>query len=144
LYKQRKAKVLPMDTAQHLEEAYFFLRRVEHMLQYREDEQTHLLSKLDEQRAGLAHAMGLDVDAFEEKLAAHRRFVSRSFQQAFRLAGMEIDEDSDAQVLFTGDNEPVMPDAMDSMPSRDHALTEQSHRDLQAMLDSPRMQALPR
>src|SRR5699024_1343261 len=84
LYKQRKAKVLPMDTAQHLEEAYFFLRRVEHMLQYREDEQTHLLSKLDEQRAGLAHAMGLDVDAFEEKLAAHRRFVSRSFQQAFR------------------------------------------------------------
>src|SRR5699024_5482304 len=38
-----QANILEAEIARALKKAYEFLRRVEHMLQYREDEQTHLL-----------------------------------------------------------------------------------------------------
>src|SRR5690606_16075609 len=66
--------------------------RVEHVLQYREDEQTHLLPGDPSQRARLAAALGMDADAFETTLAAHRGFVSRIFRNAFRLAGVGGDD----------------------------------------------------
>ena len=91
LLRQKKAGILPPDLAQGLIDAYFFLRRVEHMLQYREDEQTHLLPRTPAQREALARAMGMAAPAFEHSLQAHREFVSRHFQDAFRIAGMAAD-----------------------------------------------------
>lgn len=88
LYKQRKAGVLADDVALGLENAYFFLRRVEHILQYREDEQTHLLPRDAHQRRELARMMGMDTDEFENELNRHREFVTRAFRDAFRIAGM--------------------------------------------------------
>ena len=64
-----------------------FLRRTEHALQYREDEQTHLLPG-DRPRAALAAALGMQAGEFEDTLAAHRAFVSRTFRNVFRLVGM--------------------------------------------------------
>lgn len=89
LYKQHKAGLLPRTTADKLEAAYFFLRRLEHVLQYREDEQTHMLPQDDSSRQALASALGLQHQAFEDQLAAHRLFVSQTFQTAFRMAGLE-------------------------------------------------------
>src|SRR5690606_37436458 len=43
LYLERDAGLLAETIAARLENAYRFLRRVEHALQYREDQQTHLL-----------------------------------------------------------------------------------------------------
>ena len=43
LHAESAAGLLPEADAQRLEAAYRFLRRTEHALQYREDEQTHLL-----------------------------------------------------------------------------------------------------
>src|SRR3546814_8306096 len=88
LYKQKKAGIMAPEDAAGLEAAYIFLRRTEHMLQYREDEQTHLLPRDAQRHAALAQAMGMETRVFETTLAAHRTFVARAFRTDFRIAGM--------------------------------------------------------
>lgn len=46
-------------TAQRLAEAYVFLRRVEHRIQFLDDQQTHLLPTADADLAWIAHSLGL-------------------------------------------------------------------------------------
>ena len=94
LHAERDAGLIAADDAQMLEAAYRFLRRTEHALQYREDEQTHLLPVQPEMRAGLAHALGMEPETFETALAEHRQNVEQRFRNAFRLAGMD-DESSE-------------------------------------------------
>lgn len=89
LYKQRKSGVIPIETAHGLEQAYLFLRRVEHFLQYRQDEQTHLLPRDDIQLKNLSTAMGYELPEFKNLLFTHRKFVSETFQAAFRIAGVQ-------------------------------------------------------
>lgn len=95
LHKQGKAGVIASNVAENLAGAYVFLRRVEHMLQYREDEQTHLLPRDPALCDGLASAMGMSRSSFDDTLATHRRFVSQTFRDAFRIAGMGGDDDND-------------------------------------------------
>ncbi|MDS1141904.1 bifunctional [glutamate--ammonia ligase]-adenylyl-L-tyrosine phosphorylase/[glutamate--ammonia-ligase] adenylyltransferase [Pusillimonas sp. SM2304] len=103
LHKQDKAGLIASDVAEQLAAAYCFLRRVEHLLQYREDEQTHLLPRDPEGCAGLARAMGMTQPDFEAQLAAHRAFVSQTFRNAFRIAGMGGDDDADTAPKPQGD-----------------------------------------
>ena len=88
LQAQQDSGVIDDVTAGQLREAYVFLRRVEHMLQYREDEQTHLLPRDPELQIALAKAMGLSPQDFQHRLETHRELVSAAFQDAFRIAGM--------------------------------------------------------
>ncbi|WP_430458988.1 bifunctional [glutamate--ammonia ligase]-adenylyl-L-tyrosine phosphorylase/[glutamate--ammonia-ligase] adenylyltransferase [Pusillimonas minor] len=96
LQQQVITGVIDETLAKRLESAYVFLRRTEHLLQYREDEQTHLLPHNPQLRADLATAMGMTPDEFEETLAAHRAFVNGTFRNAFRLAGMGDDGETAA------------------------------------------------
>ena len=50
-------KLIPPETESELREAYVFLRRVEHRLQYVEDKQTHMLPEAEDARASLARNM---------------------------------------------------------------------------------------
>src|SRR3546814_2516216 len=59
------AGIMAPEDAAGLEAAYIFLRRTEHMLQYREDEQTHLLPRDAQRHAALAQAMGMETRVFE-------------------------------------------------------------------------------
>src|SRR5690606_23034024 len=68
LQSQRASGVIDEEVADRLEAAYVMLRRVEHMLQYREDEQTHLLPRAPHRQAELATAMGMAADEFEHTL----------------------------------------------------------------------------
>ncbi len=96
LQAQERAGLIPREISQDLESAYHFLRRLEHMLQYREDAQTHLLPDNGELRDALAVAMGMTATAFDNELAQHRARVSAVFRDAFRLAGLtQPSEDSD-------------------------------------------------
>ena len=88
LHAESAAGLLPEADAQRLEAAYRFLRRTEHALQYREDEQTHLLPGDPPCARALAAALGMQAGEFEDTLAAHRAFVSRTFRNVFRLVGM--------------------------------------------------------
>ncbi len=102
LHAERDAGLISTDDAQRLENAYRFLRRVEHTLQYREDEQTHLLPGDAEQRACLASALGLGAEEFERTLTEHRTFVEQTFRNAFRLAGMGDADDHPSSSARSG------------------------------------------
>jgi glutamate-ammonia-ligase adenylyltransferase len=79
-------KLLPDSASLELSEAYVFLRRLEHRLQYLDDAQTHELPEGTEDRALVARAMGFDSwDAFRAALGAHRARVSAQFEQVFSV-----------------------------------------------------------
>jgi [glutamine synthetase] adenylyltransferase / [glutamine synthetase]-adenylyl-L-tyrosine phosphorylase len=76
--------LLPAQVADELRDAYVFLRRLEHRLQYREDAQTHKLPGKDADRALIAASMDFaDWKAFAAALEAHRARVSRHFRDVF-------------------------------------------------------------
>ncbi|GGX29981.1 glutamate-ammonia-ligase adenylyltransferase [Pigmentiphaga litoralis] len=92
-----------------LEAAYRFLRRTEHALQYREDQQTHLLPHEPDRRLDLARAMGFEtLDAFEAELAGHRQFVEQTFRDVFGRQGVV------AGVVPNGDPAPSGPACADA------------------------------
>ena len=73
------ASVLTPQQAQGLREAYPFLRRVEHFLQYEKDAQTQILPANVQ---ALAIAMGFtSADEFAAKLAATRDWVAQNFDR---------------------------------------------------------------
>ena len=77
------AGLMKATSAQRLADAYTFLRRVEHRIQYLDDQQTHLLPTVDGDLAWIARSMGLtcNADACEllERLGEIREFVATEF-----------------------------------------------------------------
>ncbi|MBU3657601.1 MAG: bifunctional [glutamate--ammonia ligase]-adenylyl-L-tyrosine phosphorylase/[glutamate--ammonia-ligase] adenylyltransferase [Rhodocyclaceae bacterium] len=81
-------------------EAYVFLRRLEHRLQYLDDAQTHMLPDSPEDRALLAESMGyVTWDALYETLNTHRAVVSQHFQAVFSDPN-ERDDAAPVQALW--------------------------------------------
>lgn len=77
-------RLLPAETEMELREAYIFLRRLEHRLQYVEDSQTHMLPVSESERANIAKSMGFaDWPSLHTILNAHRDRVSRHFEEIF-------------------------------------------------------------
>ena len=76
----KRASLMPPETAQALTEAYIFLRRVEHRIQYLDDQQTHLMPERDDDLAWLAQTLGFpNTCAFLHQLDAHREAVAQEF-----------------------------------------------------------------
>lgn len=75
--------LLSVETAAKLQRAYVFLRRVEHRIQYLDDQQTHLLPTDDSDLHWLAASMELpcidDACGLLEDLCGHREFVANEF-----------------------------------------------------------------
>ena len=77
-------RLLPLDSETELFEAYEFLRRLEHRLQYINDAQTHMLPTSDEDRALIASSMDFpDWTSLLAVLDVHRDRVARHFEQIF-------------------------------------------------------------
>ncbi|MBS1144782.1 MAG: bifunctional [glutamate--ammonia ligase]-adenylyl-L-tyrosine [Proteobacteria bacterium] len=77
-------KLIPAETEQELREAYVFLRRLEHRLQYVEDKQTHMLPIEADARQRIAISMDFpDWPAMLAVLDQHRDKVSRHFGAIF-------------------------------------------------------------
>ncbi len=75
---------IPAETESELREAYVFLRRLEHRLQYVEDKQTHMLPENPEDRLHIAQSMGYpDWAAMLATLEGHRQRVSQHFDSIF-------------------------------------------------------------
>jgi glutamate-ammonia-ligase adenylyltransferase len=81
--------VLPQMVAQRLCEAYVFLRRLEHALQYVDDAQTHVLPAAAAERARVAALLGGSVDEMVARFESEREFVAATFDEIFaeRLPG---------------------------------------------------------
>ncbi|HWL28473.1 MAG TPA: bifunctional [glutamate--ammonia ligase]-adenylyl-L-tyrosine phosphorylase/[glutamate--ammonia-ligase] adenylyltransferase, partial [Burkholderiaceae bacterium] len=143
LHRQDKAGLIASDVAQKLEAAYCFLRRVEHFLQYREDEQTHLIPRDPAGCAALADAMDMTLPEFERVLGAHRHFVAQTFRNAFRIAGMGDDDEGGGDTPRGNEAAPCG----DLAQHIDQTIGDGSEvicRRVDALLDSHRIRSLPK
>lgn len=87
LQRLTSAGLMPKETAEGLSQAYEFLRRTEHRIQYLDDQQTHLLPTQDDDCHWLASSMGfVDCCGFLEALDRHRELVAGEFD---KLLGQE-------------------------------------------------------
>ncbi len=85
--------LLAAPVAHGLQEAYIFMRRLEHRIQYLDDAQTHTLPTDDTDLAWVARAMGV-ADACELLcvLDAHRELVASEFDQLLGGAQTETED----------------------------------------------------
>lgn len=82
LQRLARANLMPQETADALATAYDFLRRVEHRIQYLDDQQTHVLPVNDDDLRWIAVSMGYaNCCLFLEQLDAHREFVAQEFDK---------------------------------------------------------------
>ena len=110
------AGLMPHDTAEALVRAYDFLRRVEHRIQYLDDQQTHVLPTRDDDLNWIALTLGYrDCCGFLADLDAHRELVAQEFD---KLLGGKPD--------CKGCGKP--PDAASSLPQLDELLDNLSAR----------------
>lgn len=83
LEKLAAGGLMKPESAQRLAEAYVFLRRVEHRIQFLDDQQTHVLPTSDSDLGWIARSLGLacNADACEllECLGETREFVATEF-----------------------------------------------------------------
>ena len=90
LQRLAAAGLMPQATADALARAYEFLRRVEHRLQYLDDQQTHVLMGCDDDLAWIAHTMGYSGSCpFLHDLDTHREFVAQEFDTLLGAAAGE-------------------------------------------------------
>lgn len=87
LQRLARAGLMPQETADALASAYIFLRRVEHRIQYLDDQQTHVLPTRDDDLAWIAQTLGLGCCAFLHQLDAHRELVAQEFDTLLGGAG---------------------------------------------------------
>ncbi len=75
-----QAGLMAAEKAQALHAAYVFLRRVEHRIQYLDDQQTHVLPTADADLAWIADTLGMaSTSAFLAQLDQHRENVAQEF-----------------------------------------------------------------
>ncbi|MDB5753044.1 MAG: glutamate-ammonia-ligase adenylyltransferase (Glutamine-synthetase adenylyltransferase)-like protein, partial [Ramlibacter sp.] len=80
LERLARAGLMPQATADALARAYEFLRKVEHRIQYLDDQQTHVLMGCDDDLGWIARTMGYaDCCPFLHELDSHREFVAQEF-----------------------------------------------------------------
>ena len=81
LVKLAQYDLLSSQAARELDQAYRFLRDVEHRLQMENDQQTHIIPTAAESRRRLARLMGyVGVEAFEKARLGHSAKVRRIFE----------------------------------------------------------------
>ncbi len=77
-----EAKMLPQQTAEHLMEAYQFLRRLEHIIQELAEKQTQQLPELECEREIVASAMKCDSwTQLRQQLQNHQKRVNQHFNE---------------------------------------------------------------
>ena len=90
LQRLAAAGLMSPATAGALAGAYDFLRRVEHRIQYLDDQQTHVLMSCDQDLEWIARTMGYpDCCPFLHELDVHREFVAQEFDTL--LGGGAVD-----------------------------------------------------
>lgn len=79
--------VVPLDEAHRLDEAYRLLRRTEHALQYRDDQQTHRLPDDASVRADVAAMLRMNPQHFDKAIEAATGAVSGIFDRLMAPSG---------------------------------------------------------
>lgn len=124
--------ILPKEEVHALQEAYVFLRHLEHRIQAWDDQQTHYLPEDPEIRSRLATSMARgkslqDETSFLKELERHQNNVARLFEKAFLL-------DEDTRLDLAPLDQDWQPDAQ---------LFPESLSRWQAWIASPKAKLLP-
>jgi [glutamine synthetase] adenylyltransferase / [glutamine synthetase]-adenylyl-L-tyrosine phosphorylase len=145
--------LMPADTAQKLADGYTFLRRVEHRIQFLDDQQTHLLPNHDDDLLWMAHSLGfvcekrsgkLETCALLHRLGEVREVVAAEFDALLRDGqGSAADVTSEAQngCRTCGPGAPTKHLAIDSPALLDGLPTALAER-LRPWAQQPRVLAL--
>lgn len=84
LQRLKQKQPLPEQTVDELIEAYHFLRKLEHRLQYLDDQQTQNLPQNQDDQLLIAKSMGVsDYTSFLKQLDLYRQNVTHHFEQIF-------------------------------------------------------------
>ncbi|MFN3986439.1 MAG: bifunctional [glutamate--ammonia ligase]-adenylyl-L-tyrosine phosphorylase/[glutamate--ammonia-ligase] adenylyltransferase [Rhodocyclaceae bacterium] len=131
--------ILTLDATAELAEAYIFLRRLEHRLQYLDDAQTHDLPDAEDDLARIAASLGLDgPGGLHARLAQVRATVSHHFNDVFSDPSEEGHALDD---LWTGSGDAGHADpALEQLGYRDPRAAAAR---LASLHGSPRYQQLP-
>ena len=134
--------LLPPSSCGALRDAYFFLRNVEHRLQYRDDEQTHDLPPAGEEYALLAQSMDTSEGAFAQVLARHRGLVSVTFARTLGDDGRTGSE-ADAHYVALWEDPVPADDARERLRAAGFADPDALVASLARVRGSARYQQLP-
>ena len=116
LQRLARAGLMSQGTADALSQAYTFLRRVEHRIQYLDDQQTHVLPTRDDDLAWIAQSMGLaGARPFLSQLDAHRELVAQEFDAL--LGGAHTDCKGCGASKGDGATVPDMDDLLEQLPA---------------------------
>jgi glutamate-ammonia-ligase adenylyltransferase len=85
-------QLIPQAMAFELQIAYEFLRKLEHLLQWRNDAQVHYLPNDPKTVIQIANLLGLTYEAFIERLNVHQTTVANYFANAFTLENADDNE----------------------------------------------------
>jgi glutamate-ammonia-ligase adenylyltransferase len=100
LHRLARARLMPSETSVKLVDAYNFLRRLEHRIQYLDDQQTHTLPTRPEDLSWIAKTMGyVDNDTFLHDLKKHGEIVATAFEQL--LLGADTEKSMPSLVVDT-------------------------------------------
>ena len=136
LQRVARAGLMPQETADALARAYVFLRRVEHRIQYLDDQQTHILPTDDADLGWIARTLGYDSACpFLCELDTHREFVAQEFD---RLLGGDAPCKGCGKGKGSG-GERHEPPEIEAVLTQ---FPERVHQRLQEWTDHPRVQAL--
>lgn len=128
-----KAGLMPQSSADMLATAYGFLRRVEHRIQYLDDQQTHVLPTSDADLSWIAATMDIDgASELLKQLDGHRELVAQEFDS---LLGQEASDCSKCQKTGA---EPRVQSLADLLPSLSAGFAQR----LQSWREHPRVIAL--
>ncbi|MEQ1526299.1 MAG: bifunctional [glutamate--ammonia ligase]-adenylyl-L-tyrosine phosphorylase/[glutamate--ammonia-ligase] adenylyltransferase [Gallionella sp.] len=129
---------LPAPVVTDLNEAYIFLRNLEHRLQYLDDQQTQELPDKTEDQNIIAAAMGYaKYDQFLNDLNQHREIVSVQFEKIF---GAQPDTQNDSPLWGEG----IMADVLTSHLSKlGYRTANESTQRLIQLRESNRYRQLP-
>jgi glutamate-ammonia-ligase adenylyltransferase len=132
-------RLLAQAAADELAAAYVFLRRLEHRLQYVEDQQTHRLPSAEPDRATIASSMGYaDWPAFAAALAAERATVTRHFEDVFAATAGEPDPAAPVWLGTLGDDA-----ALGELGAKGYVAAPETLARLRALRTSSRYLQLP-
>jgi glutamate-ammonia-ligase adenylyltransferase len=135
-------ELLPADTVDKLLDAYSFLRKLEHRLQYLEDAQTHTLPASLDDRLAVARMMGLaDEAALLARLDEQRVFVAAQFDAIFADKAADKGEHVDTAASMS---DPENAEAIaHQLASLGFDRPQEAATRLVATWQAPRLQTLP-
>ena len=107
--------LLPRRASNALQDAYCFLRNVEHRLQYRDDRQTQQLPDDPSERTLLGETLGYsDLASFTRALALHRRNVEAQFAMVLgeSRTGTRVSDDPHSLIRLWKEPSAVAPETL--------------------------------